>query len=208
MISLNSTDIVARIRRFTKTVGKLSPSMPENMQGILNLLDLSRDPYQSEWKSFASAQVNGGVAATLTCLGWVGIAPATVILGADIIAPAAGQIKVQVQRPGVNVGATAGAAGLNGGGGQFVNQVSLPLATVTSINVAGGETGPTVELINVPGTSSYIWTPPTPVVLYGPKFNGATTGQTGDTIYFTNQTTAGALTVTVYWAEYPNLQPN
>lgn len=209
MISLNSTDIVARIRRFTKTVGKLSPTMPEQMQGTLSLLDLSRDPYQSEFKSFATAAINGGVAADLTCIGLQGQAPATVVLGADIILPAAGQVKLQVQRPGVNAGVVAGAAGLNGGGQTFVNQVVLPLARLLSLNVAGGETGPTVELINVPSTASYIWTPPVPVVLYGPPFNGQPAGAfAGDTFYVTNLTVAGAMTVTFYWLEYPNIQPN
>jgi hypothetical protein len=211
-ISLNATDIANRIRRFTKAVGAVSPVMPNEIHGDIDLADLTRDPYQSEWNSFVSHQSQVGGAGNLSSIGVVGNAPVTIVYAVTMTPGAAGQsIQILTQRPETSgLGATATSATLaplnNGGRGSGI--LAQCQAKLLNFNAAGGPSGQTVDVILVGTATTLFLQFPDPIVLYGPGFNGqqATSG-IGDALILTNLSTAAALNVGFYFREFPNFVP-
>lgn len=211
-ISLNGTDIANRIRRFTKAVGAISNLMVDPIGGIIALADVTRDPYQSEFNSFASPQTQTAGIGNDPFIGIIGLAPVTLV---DMVtfstSVAAHTITLQTQRattlsPG-NAPTAATLAPFNGGG-QGRALTSVCQARLINGHAAAAPSGQSVDLF-LPAVSTVVtWIPPWPVVLYGPPFNGQAPGSgVGDAFVVTDITGNATLDCTIYFREFPNFTP-
>lgn len=208
LINLTGTDLVGRIRRFCRAVGKLSPAMEDKLVGEISLINLGVDPYQRDYNTWAANALQGAAAGLHSSVGVIGLAPVTVVRAVSFTVAAAGQqVQIQVQRPSLQTGVIVGAAPLNNGG-LGVNQVFKPFATLLA-QTGGGPTGPTVDLITVDTLRTVLYVPPVPIVLYSPPFNGALLNSgLGDQLIISNTTLNAAMSATFFWEEYPNFTPN